>query len=103
MNTIHPIVPRTRAVTVACAIWVASATALAPEASDEELEDTSIDALKIAYMLCDRRSINGALSSADIMHCSVLYEELKQRAFGGNFEKLLAWSRANRSTPTIAR
>jgi hypothetical protein len=28
------------------------------------------------------------------MKCSVVYEELKQRAFGGDFHKLLAWSKA---------
>jgi hypothetical protein len=34
------------------------------------------------------------LGSNDIAVCSMIYEELKKRAFHGDFEKLLAWSKA---------
>jgi len=96
MNILNP-VPRASVATVACALCVASATTLAnPKVSDEELKDF-VEALKTAYLWCDHAAASRRLSSADIMRCSVIYEELKQRAFGGDFERLLAWSRDSAS------
>jgi|AP12_2_1047962.scaffolds.fasta_scaffold01352_4 hypothetical protein len=53
-----------------------------------------IDELKSAYLACNRAATRGRLNTGGIMKCSVVYEELKQRAFGGDFHKLLAWSKA---------
>jgi len=57
----------------------------------------AIDELKRAYLSCDRAAMNGRLQSAAVMQCSIIYEELKRRAFGGNFESLLVWSRTHPS------
>ena len=54
----------------------------------------SIAQLKAAYLACSDAADRGELSNAEIMYCSVVYEELKRRAFGGDFERLLAWSRS---------
>jgi hypothetical protein len=45
------------------------------------------------YLACDHAAMQGRLDSGAIAQCSVLYEELKRRAFDGDFDKLLAWSR----------
>lgn len=58
----------------------------------------SIDELKRAYLSCDRAAMGGQLRGAGTMQCSIIYEELKQRAFSGDFEKLLVWSRAHPSS-----
>lgn len=59
-----------------------------------ELKEVPIDELKKAYLACGRAAMSGQLNTAEIMQCSVVYEELKLRAFGGDFEKMRAWSRA---------
>ena len=68
---------------------------------DGERFDASVDALKRAYLACDRSAMRGQLSSGGIMHCSMVYEELKRRAFGGDFDKLLAWSNSQQPASQI--
>lgn len=67
-----------------------------------ELESVAVDRLKTVYLECSRAALAGRLSSAAIMQCSVVYEELKSRAFGGDFDKLLAWSNAQASLEKAA-
>ena len=50
--------------------------------------------LKTTYLECERAARAGALETAAVMHCSTVYEELKQRAFGGDAEALFAWCAA---------
>jgi hypothetical protein len=54
----------------------------------------SIDDLKRSYVSCSDAAMKSRLDSGGTMYCSVLYEELKRRAFGGDFDRLLAWSRS---------
>jgi hypothetical protein len=49
--------------------------------------------LKSSFLACDRLSQETALDSGTAAQCSVVYEELKQRVFAGDFERLLAWWR----------
>jgi hypothetical protein len=63
------------------------------QSANGALKDAPIDELKRVYLACDRAAISGELDTAGIMQCSIVYEELKRRAFGGNFDKLLAWSK----------
>ena len=51
-----------------------------------------IEDLKSAYLQCERAAVSSKLATGDIMFCSVIYEELKQRAFGGEFTRLKAWA-----------
>ena len=62
--------------------------------ANKELTNVPIAALKTAYLLCGRSAMKGELNTSEIMQCSVVYEELKLRAFDGDFEKLRAWSKA---------
>lgn len=60
----------------------------------DELKALSVDELKTVYLACDDAAASGRLTSPEIMKCSVVYEQLKQRAFDGDFTKLHAWSKA---------
>jgi hypothetical protein len=62
-----------------------------------EQERLTIDELKHVYLTCNRTAASGQLNTGRIQYCSIVYEELKQRAFGGDFDRLLAWSSANPS------
>lgn len=70
---------------------------------DAELKEVPIDELKRVYLSCDRAADSGQLNTGGIMYCSMVYEELKRRAFGGDFARLLAWSRAQPSARNTGR
>ena len=57
-------------------------------------EEARIEMLKRACLSCSETALRGRLQTGAVQHCSVIYEELKWRAFGGDFLRLLAWSRA---------
>ena len=79
-----------------CALGLASTSSSAQvtDARYEEFDHLSIAQLKSAYLDCERASVRGRLAHVGILQCSTVYEALKKRAFDGDFEKLLAWSRA---------
>jgi hypothetical protein len=90
---------------VATLVWlVALATPLAhSQTSGSKQMAIPIDELKGAYLACNRAATSGRLNTGGIMKCSVVYEALKQRAFGGDFYKLLAWSKAQPPARAIGR
>lgn len=57
-------------------------------------ERLSDDQLKVLYLNCARESARRAFGSGDAAFCSVAYEALKRRVFGGEFHALYAWERA---------
>lgn len=70
-----------------------------PAADLDGSKAVSVEELKSAYVRCSRAALGGELSAPEIMRCSVVYEELKRRAFDGDFLKLHAWSKAHRAAP----
>lgn len=60
--------------------------------------ETTIDTLKQVYLVCERAAAKGDLDTGEIMRCAVVYEELKRRAFGGEFRRLKTWADAQTST-----
>jgi hypothetical protein len=58
------------------------------------LTEGPIGALKQAYLACNDAALQRALGGGEAAICSVIYEALKRRAFDGDFQRLLAWSRA---------
>ena len=54
--------------------------------------DLTTEELKTAYLGCDRQANAGELDTGGIMQCSIFYEELKRRAFDGDFRSMKAWS-----------
>ena len=51
-----------------------------------------IEKLKTAYLQYERAAVSGRLATDEIMLCSVIYEDLKKRAFGGDFSRLKVWA-----------
>lgn len=82
-----------------CGLAVAMAAPLVGADSRRTLpENGTIDDLKVSYLSCDRAANTGRLATSEIMHCSVIYEELKRRAFGNDAEKLNLWVRSQPPT-----
>jgi hypothetical protein len=52
--------------------------------------------LKRVYLACESAASISRLTMTDVMRCSKVAEELKQRVFDGDVDKLHAWWRANR-------
>jgi hypothetical protein len=89
--------------TAIAALMLAGALPCARAEPAAEFAAASIDQLKVAYLGCSRSALDGGLSKPGIMRCSILYEELKRRAFDGDFDRLLAWSRAQQSAHAAER
>ena len=66
----------------------AAAQAQSPGLAGEQ----TIETLKGIYLDCDRVAASGGLDDNQVMRCSVVYEELKRRAFDNDFRRLKAWS-----------
>jgi hypothetical protein len=60
----------------------------------DALERLSEYKLKAFYVRCSGQSIERRLDGGEAMICSIAYEVLLRKYFGGDFEVLLAWSRA---------
>ena len=52
--------------------------------------------LKTVYVRCSREASQYALGFGGAAFCSIVYETLLRRVFGGDFHALLAWSRIQR-------
>ena len=72
----------------------APAQAHAPDR--RHLASVSVEALQHTYLECDRAATHTLLDLGSAAHCSMVGEELKHRVFGGDFERLIAWWRANK-------
>jgi hypothetical protein len=81
---------------------LAALTATA-EPDRSHLAAVTIDELKAVYLACDRRASSALLDAAEAAHCSLIHEELKQRAFGGDYARLLAWWLSQRVSHAPAR
>ena len=80
------------------ALATAALPALAAEPTDE--------ALRQAFLACERQASSALLGFADAAQCSTAYEQLLQREFHGDFRKFLAWwqlqRRAQATAPALA-
>ena len=70
---------------------LSSATAFGNSESSDRRQLT-IAELKTIYLDCDRSAMSGQLGAAEMAACSIVYEELKKRAFDGDFDRFLVWS-----------
>ena len=73
------------AVALALLLLPAQARARSPAALSPE-------DLRAAYLACERAAVAERMETGGVMECSVIYEELKRRVFGGDFGRLRAWS-----------
>lgn len=58
--------------------------------------DAPVDRLKSAYLDCENAAVDRALNAGEIARCTIIYEKLKGRVFGGDFRRLRAWFDAER-------
>ncbi|VTU22441.1 hypothetical protein H6CHR_01789 [Variovorax sp. PBL-H6] len=72
----------------------APAHAQAPDR--RHLASVSVEALQRTYLECDRVATHTLLDLGSAAHCSMVGEELKHRVFDGDFDRLIAWWRANK-------
>jgi len=86
MSTLH-------SASAAALLWLVAA-GTAGQAQRSDLKDTPTEALKRLYLSCHREATRARMDREVIMQCSVVYEELKRRAFQGDFEKLNHWARS---------
>ena len=84
---------RPLAFTFALAV-VSTASTAQPDRS--HLAALTVDELKYMYLDCNRRAAQTLLGAGEAADCSMVAEELKQRGFGGDFGRLLAWWQAQR-------
>lgn len=96
-------VVRNRSLKLATASLLFLVASAAPAASEtargDRLRQVPIEELKLAYRYCNREALAGHLDGAAAMGCSLVYEALKRRAFEGDFDRLLAWSRQQDPQP----
>lgn len=58
----------------------------------------SIETMKSVYLECERSASGGRQGTGEAMYCSIVYEDLKQQAFGGEFQRIRTWL-ASQSAP----
>jgi hypothetical protein len=74
-----------------------------PSSIENAVQTFPEDELKRLYMQCGRETERRLLAGSEVMACSVVYETLLARVFGGDFLALIAWSRsASRDRPLKA-
>jgi hypothetical protein len=79
------------AVGIAVAVCALASSAVADLASQHLAPCQEIRALKLAYLRCEQAAQTGRLQTSAIAHCSLVYDELKDRAFDGDYARLRAW------------
>lgn len=50
-----------------------------------------IEQLKGVYLGCEQAARASRLNGGDVMYCSLVYEELKEKAFEGEFRRIKSW------------
>lgn len=93
---------------IADEITVDNPTAAAPARTltgpdRSHLQRTSADVLKRQYLICERAATERVLDGSSAAECSMVYEELRERIFGGNFNALNTWWHGVRGADAEAR
>ena len=86
-----------------CPLLLAAALPLASLADAAAAEPTrtavaalSLDHLKTSYLACDRAATEAVLDPLTYQRCAMVGDELLQRGFGGDFERMIAWWRVEK-------
>jgi hypothetical protein len=76
----------------------ASVHRLAPaQAAEVRVANLQTDELEEVFWLCDHAAAVGMIDAAERAICTAVTDELKTEKFGGDFQRLLEWWRANRA------
>ena len=90
-------------------VWMKSAAhgvaivVLASGSSSATSEEQSISQLKETYLACEHAARSTKLLGDDMMQCSITYEQLKQRAFNGDFRSLKIWYDSSRPSASASQ
>jgi hypothetical protein len=76
------------------AVMAVGATGASARVDEDRLRRLPVAELKRAYLACVAASTRERLDASSAVTCSVVYETLKREAFDGDFDKILAWTRA---------
>ncbi len=71
-----------------------------PADRSNDLQTVSVVELQAINLECDRIASTSLLDFQTAVACSMAWEELLKRGFGGSFERLLEWWRSNRKNCT---
>lgn len=63
------------------------------------LDSATPEQLKAAYLHCDRLATTEHFDRSTVVVCSIVYETLKARVFGGSTERLIAWRQQQQAAP----
>lgn len=80
-----------------------SASLAFAQADTGKLASAPIDELKQVYLACDRTASRQLLDMASAAYCSSVADALQKRAFDDNFDRLLAWWRAEKQGAASAQ
>lgn len=99
----HPRLARC-ALAVVLSLAVQAHAASPDTAPSDAGREPSVDQLKRVYLDCEHSSQQGAMAFTQAARCSTVYEQLKARAFGGDFRRMHAWwfSASHRTAPEPA-
>lgn len=103
---LHPVLSAARRIAGIALITVAVGTSASTSAQQVEIMSNEQQAvtrlhilpepeLKDVYLHCSRESTQRVMGYGEIALCSMVYETLLTRIFAGDFDALLAWSKAN--------
>lgn len=81
---------------------VAWAVAAAATQAGAQGAGASLQELEREFWRCDHAAARSLLDAGTAAWCSVAYEALNKRRFGGDFAAMLAWWRANKDAEHLA-
>jgi hypothetical protein len=95
VNILKPSLPQLA--TMPIGLLCMTAQAFLPQ--DLAIEHASSSQLRAAYVECDRRSSQSRVDLNFMIACERVGALLRERDFGGDFERLLQWWRQAREAP----
>ena len=90
----------------AIAVWMTPALCVAHTCTEADVAPRPLVAVRVAaldradleeaFWSCDYTATTSGMHATPVDLCSAVYEELKERKFGGDFKQLLEWWRRNK-------
>ena len=102
VSSTRPLLREVRNVTSLAAL-ILTFTLAGGQAAPPEVAEYAEDELKAIYVICENNASSARMERGEVMFCSIIYEELKQRVFGGDFRKLKEWSEEVMELPGNSR
>lgn len=86
------LVPRINSIALLAAMVLVLGVLQPADANEpSRISSMSIEGLKGIYLECEKAAAASKLNNGDVMYCSLVYEELKEKAFEGDFGRIRSW------------